>query len=173
MKYLILLAAATCLSACAAAPPEGPEEYGATIGIVNHTDKYIYATEVGTSGGGHAARYSAGIANVCCVVVPVKWHAGLRMNVQWDMPEGSEHVWKEKMVEVKKYDEPGSVYLHFFDNDEIRIVVTDWIGGAPEHPIPPPVKPLVNDPPMRYDSAGKNKSSLALSAATQGSVPKR
>ena len=128
------------LSACAVAQQDQPKTYGASVGIVNHTDKYIYATQVGSSGGGHAARFSAGIANVCCVVLPIEWHSGLRFNVQWDMPVGSKHVWKEKVVEVEKYDEPGSLYLHFFSDDKVRIVVTNWIGGAPEHPIPPPAK---------------------------------
>lgn len=115
--------------------------YGAQVGIVNHTEKFIYTTRVNDAGGGHAYAYSAGIANICCVTVPNKWRPGLKFLVRWDMPIGSKHVYKEKVVEVEKYDEPGSMYLHFFPNDLVRIVVTNWVGGAPEHPIPSPVKP--------------------------------
>lgn len=129
------------LNACAITQQDRTETYGASIGIVNHTNNYIYATQVAGAGGGHAGRLHAGIANVCCVMLPVKWRSGLRVKVEWDMPEGTKHVWREKIVEIEEYETPGSVYLHFFPNDEVRIVVTKWAGGAPEHPIPPPVKP--------------------------------
>jgi hypothetical protein len=115
--------------------------YGAQVGIVNHTGKFIYTTRVNDGGGGNSFPYSAGIANICCVTVPRKWRPGLKFLVGWDMPIGAKHVYKQKIVEVEKYDEPGSVYLHFFPDDQVRIVVTSWYGGAQEHPIPPPVKP--------------------------------
>ncbi|GGY68614.1 hypothetical protein GCM10007387_58400 [Pseudoduganella albidiflava] len=140
MKYLTVLGGAMILSACAAAKQDQAEMYGASIGIVNHTDKYIYATQVGNNGGGHAGRYRAGVGSVCCVMLPVTWHAGLRFNVHWDVPEGTKHIWKEKLVDVERYDEPGSLYLHIFPNDEVRIVVTKWAGGSQKHPIQPPVK---------------------------------
>lgn len=57
------------------------------------------------------------------------------------MPINGVHTYKEKVVEVEKYDEPGSVYLHFFPDDQVRIVVTRWVGGSPEHLIPRAVKP--------------------------------
>ena len=66
--------------------------------------------------------------------------------VQWDMPIGHTHVVKEKVVEVEKYDETGDIYMHFFPNDEVRVVVS-WVGPRnPRHPIPLPVEPTTAAP---------------------------
>jgi hypothetical protein len=150
---VVLLISAGCSSIIAAKKehPQKQEAYGAQIGIVNHTDKYIYTTSVGDGGGGHAHPYSAGVANICCVTMPDKWYPGLKFLVGWDMPVGSKHVYKEKMVEVEKYEEPGSVYLHFFADDQVRIVVSTWVGGAGKHPIPGPVKPADYREPRTYN----------------------
>ena len=48
----------------------------------------------------------------------------MKVRVRWDMPIGHTHNVKEKIVEVEKYEETGSVYLHFFANDEVRVVVS-------------------------------------------------
>jgi hypothetical protein len=147
MRFVIGLTLILSVSGCSSLfskeqkEPENNRVYGAQVGIVNHTEKFIYTTRVNDGGGGHAYPYSAGIANICCVTVPDKWRPDLKFSVRWDIPIGSKHVCKEKVVEVERYDEPGSVYLHFFPDDQVRIVVTTWVGGAPECPIPPPVKP--------------------------------
>lgn len=57
------------------------------------------------------------------------------------MPIGEKDVIKKKTVEVEKYDEPGDIYLHFFPDDVIRVVVTNVGPRHPTHPIPLPVKP--------------------------------
>jgi hypothetical protein len=88
--------------------------YGAQIGIVNHTNRYIYSATVDGSGGGHSESFNAGIGNICCATLPEKWSPGLKVSITWDMPVGREHVYKTKVVNVEKYDTPGSLYLHFF-----------------------------------------------------------
>ncbi|WP_371874397.1 DUF3304 domain-containing protein [Pseudoduganella plicata] len=117
---------------------EKTDTYGAQIGLVNHTDRYIYSAAVGNGGGGSSFPYHAGIANICCVMLPKVWRPGLEFVVRWDVPEGRKHNVKEKLVKVERYDETGSLYVHFFPNDEIRIVVTEWYGASKNHPIPPP-----------------------------------
>jgi hypothetical protein len=126
------------LMGCAVNASESSETYGAQIGIVNHTGNYIYSASVGDGGGGSSFPYHAGIANICCVSLPKIWKPGLEYVVRWDVPEGRKHNAKEKLVKVERYDETGSLYVHFFDNDEIRIVVTRWYGESKNHPIPPP-----------------------------------
>lgn len=141
--WTVLLVGAFVVSACAR-PLKGEEEgsleqtYGATIGIVNHTDRYIYSTAVDGGQGGHAHPMSAGVGSMCCVHLPIKWHPGLKVEVRWDMPEGSKHVLKSKIVDVEKYERPGTLYLHFFSGDIIRVVVTNSVGASPDHPIAPP-----------------------------------
>ncbi|NMM25760.1 MAG: DUF3304 domain-containing protein [Glaciimonas sp.] len=51
------------------------------------------------------------------------------------MPEGRTSVIKEKIVEVEKYDRPGSIYMHFFPNDKVRVVVSIYPGYSSAHPI--------------------------------------
>lgn len=85
--------------------------------------------------------WGAGGANICCTSIPRVWYPGMRVLVQWNMPDGIKDVIKEKIVEVEKYDEPGSIYLHFFPNDEVRVVISNAAGWSSSHPIPPPVKP--------------------------------
>lgn len=118
----------------------------AQVGIVNHTGNFIYSAslsgdEVLGGGGGGMARWGAGGAEICCTSIPRVWHPGIKVLVRWDMPVGIVNVWKEKIVEVEKYDEPGSIYLHFFPNDEVRVVVSVYPGYSKAHPIPPTRKP--------------------------------
>jgi hypothetical protein len=143
---LLLLFSALLLIACAAKPGRDDSSYGANVGIVNHTGRFVYSASVDGGGGGHMEAWGAGAASVCCVMVPRKWIAGMQMLVSWDMPEGSKHVVKEKRVAVERYDEPGSVFIHFFPDDEIRIVVSNYGGWSTAHPIPPPVRPSAQRP---------------------------
>lgn len=119
----------------------------AQVGIVNHTGNYIHSAsvrgdEVGGGGGGGMSAWGAGHANICCSSIPRVWHPGIKVLVRWNMPEGHTYRWKEKIVEVEKYDETGDIYLHFFANDEVRVVVANAAGYSRKHPIaPPPEQP--------------------------------
>ena len=84
--------------------------------------------------------WGAGIASICCTSIPRVWHPGMKVRVRWNMPIGRKDVVKEKIVEVEKYEETGSVYLHFFPNDEVRVVVSPVGPRNPKHPIGLPVK---------------------------------
>jgi hypothetical protein len=145
MKWLWILLAVLSLSACAGLNNEQlrteSEMATAQVGVVNHTGNYIYSASVNGAGGGNTNAWRAGIANICCTSIPRVWYPGMKVRVRWDMPIGHTHNIKEKIVEVEKYERPGSVYLHFFPNDEVRVVITSIAGFSSEHPIPPPVKP--------------------------------
>lgn len=114
------------------------EMYAANVGIVNHMEKYIYSTTVNGAGGGHAHPLSAGVGSMCCVDLPKQWYSGLKVEVGWDVPDGITHIRKSKIVEVEKYKSPGTLYLHFFSDDSVRVVVTNSVGASPNHPIAPP-----------------------------------
>lgn len=130
------------LAGCSTSSAVDDSSYGASVGIVNHTGKFIYSASANGGGGGHMEAWGAGGANVCCVMVPRKWYPGMKVPVRWDMPEGSKHIYKEKIVEVERYEESGgSLYIHVFPNDEIRVVISKYAGWSPKHPIPAPVEP--------------------------------
>ncbi|MNK64026.1 hypothetical protein D3C87_832570 [compost metagenome] len=140
MKWIMYLGTVLLLSGCALKSKQveqvGPSPTAtAQVGIVNHTGKYIYSASVDGAGGANMARWGAGGADVCCASIPRVWYPGMKVLVRWNMPEGRTDVIKEKMVEVEKYDEPGDIYMHFFPNDEVRVVVSNAGGGAKTHPI--------------------------------------
>ncbi|MBW3508137.1 DUF3304 domain-containing protein [Janthinobacterium sp. NKUCC06_STL] len=140
MKWMIYLGTALLLSGCAFKARQveeaGPSPTAtAQVGIVNHTGKYIYSASVDGAGGGNMARWGAGGANICCTSIPRVWHPGMNVLVRWNMPEGHTDVIKEKMVEIEKYDRPGDIYMHFFENDEVRVVVSNDAGYGKDHPI--------------------------------------
>ena len=149
MRWLITLLAFLSLVACAGLdrhesddpPNEAPKTAPAQVGVVNHTGNYIYSASVDGAGGGQMSEWSGGMANICCASIPRVWYPGMKVRVRWDMPIGRQHVIKEKIVEVGKYEETGSIYLHFFPNDVVRVIVSPVGPRSPKHPIPPPVKP--------------------------------
>ncbi|MYM72677.1 DUF3304 domain-containing protein [Duganella sp. FT134W] len=51
------------------------------------------------------SRWVAGMANICCTSIPYVWHPGMKVLVRWDMPQGHQHIVKEKIVEVEKMEE--------------------------------------------------------------------
>jgi hypothetical protein len=138
---LLLIFVTGLMTACTTQATQNDSSYGANVGIVNHTARYIHSASVNGAGGANMGAWGAGMGNVCCATVPTKWYPGMHVIVRWDVPEGSNHIYKEKTVEVEKYDEPGSIYLHFFPNDEVRVVVSQYVGWSPKHPITPPEKP--------------------------------
>lgn len=141
MKWFLQLICTLMLSACVAQEVKQSETAPAQVGLVNHTGNYIYSASVNGASSGNMQAWSAGVAGVCCASIPRVWYPGMKVRVEWNMPEGIKDVIKEKIVEVEKYDEPGSIYIHIFPNDEVRVVVTSVGGYSPKHPIPPPVKP--------------------------------
>lgn len=142
MTWVIGGLLALALAGCASEPQRSaPKKASAMVGVVNHTDHYIYSASVEGAGGGNMDEFGAGGASICCARIPAVWSPGMKVTVRWDMPIGTQHVVKEKVVEVEKYDEPGSIYIHVFDNDVIRVVVSTDPGYSRYHPIPAPVKP--------------------------------
>lgn len=136
-----LLLGSILIAGCSNLPTREYPSYGASIGIVNHTGKFIYSASVNGAGGGHMEPWGAGAANICCVSVPKTWFPGLKLLVRWDMPEGSKHIYQQKVIEVEKYDETGSVYIHVLPDDEVRVVISNYDGWSSKHPIPPPKQP--------------------------------
>lgn len=91
------------------------------------------------------------------------------------MPIGSVRNWKGKIVEAEKYDEPGSIYIHFFSAGQVRVVVTTWVGGAPEHPIPRPTKPapFANGRSLKMINATSNKAPFPIDEFLKPSAHER
>jgi Protein of unknown function (DUF3304) len=142
ITWLLSSLLALAMVGCASEPQHSaPKKILASVGVVNHTDRYIYFTSVEGAGGGNMSEYGAGNAGMCCALIPAVWYPGMKVTVRWDMPVGIQHMDKEKVVDVEKYDEPGDIYIHIFSNDQVRVVVTNYGGASTKHPIPAPIKP--------------------------------
>ncbi|MDH4449685.1 MAG: DUF3304 domain-containing protein, partial [Rhodoferax sp.] len=73
-----------------------------------------------------------------------KWLPGgrLKVKVRWatydaSVPRNqySVPIWHEKYTTILPYDKPGTLYVHFFEGDEVRIVSSDVGASNPNHPI--------------------------------------
>ena len=70
------------LAGCTAFAKQENPDATAQVGIVNHTDKYIYQATVDGAGGGRMSAWGAGIANICCTSIPRVWHPGMKVLVR-------------------------------------------------------------------------------------------
>lgn len=148
--FLILLS----LSGCSE-----DDTVGVSYAAYNHTDEHIVSIVINGRGGIlDASAHGAG-GGVCCVVLPKKWRPGLMAKIEWQMDghwlrddKGSyvlrgqdkvfvEGIWKEKTVEVPRYDSNkgmGRFFIHFFPDDEVKVLVNLYDAGHPNHPYPSP-----------------------------------
>jgi hypothetical protein len=145
MRWLWIGFLALGLSGCgslpAAPPDDGPKMASAMVGIVNHTDKYVYSASVNGAGGANMSEYGAGGASVCCARIPEKWRPGIKAEVRVTFAMGHQLTGLSKVVEVERYETPGSIYIHLYPDDHVRVVISEYPGYSPAHPIPRPIKP--------------------------------
>lgn len=133
----------------------GDEKVGLSYAAYNHTDEHIVAIVINGEGGILDASAHGEGGGVCCVVLPKRWRPGLMATIKWQMDghwlrddKGNfvlkdhdkifiEGTWKEKTVEVPKYDSSrgiGDFYIHFFPKDEVKVLVAVYGAGGPDHP---------------------------------------
>jgi hypothetical protein len=135
------------------------EKVGLSYHAYNHTDKSIVAIVINGEGGILGAIDHGEGGGVCCVVLPKKWRPGLMATIKWQeddipifnpdgtrkvidgIPASNESPWKERTVEVPKYDSKngmGDFHMHFFQNGEVKVLVNIYGAGHPNHPYPHP-----------------------------------
>ena len=116
----------------------GPAEPGVTksavsVEGVNHSQVTIAYFAINGGGGDRITKRWPSSGTVCCVMLPDVWTPGLEGKVTWK-PNGQPY--RSKVVPIESYSKIGTVYVHFFDNDEIRVVVANAGAENPAHPIP-------------------------------------
>ena len=143
VAYLLPLAIATALMGCASRLTHAEPQEGALarVGVINNTGNYIHSASVNGAGGGNMSAWGAASATVCCTQLPRVWYPNMEVRVRWNMPIGKRDVIKEKIVVVEKYDRLGDIYMNFFPNDEVRVVVSRNGPRASDYPIPPVGEP--------------------------------
>lgn len=99
--------------------------------------------------------------NSCCIMLPDKWQAGLKANIQWEVdPETAPSfpgykdrvkfdAWKkalegsfqlhETTVDIPKYDQACGLTVHFLPCNRVKVTTSCYGYGAPEYPVKEPL----------------------------------
>ena len=148
------LAVITCswLAGCTAAPPEN---LPTPIEGYNHTSAAINRFTVNGAGGSNFGPHSGGGSQTCCVSLPTKWRPGLKVVIEWEKdPDPRSYgkwpeplfsdAWRKRMaehethythhravVELEPYGEFGSLDVHFFPCDVVKVATSNATYGQP------------------------------------------
>lgn len=147
------LLAALCLTLLACEPQAGSEQISAAAkpessmaGVMVDSVNYMHerATEYtlfdisGSNktpvGGSIASRLASGGAKECCFSLPRTWHAGIKLRVEWQEAD-TEQIFPERYVkelELPRYDHPADVYVVFYPQHDVEVVVSPAEPGHPE-----------------------------------------
>ncbi|MCE1241381.1 MAG: DUF3304 domain-containing protein [Azonexaceae bacterium] len=153
--WLLASLFALVLAACSS-----DEKIGVSYHAYNHTDNSIVSIVINGEGGILDATAHGEGGGVCCVVLPKRWRPGLMVKVKWQLDgdwlkdeQGKEVIrdgkkvfvpgpWKEKTIEVPNYSYEelnyGNFYIHFFPEDEVKVLVNKYWAGNKAHPYPYP-----------------------------------
>jgi hypothetical protein len=130
----LMLAALLLLSACSEKMvPAGITGY-------NHTkDRSIYNFTVNGAMGSNLAPESGGGKESCCVSIPEKWRPGLKAKIAWEYQGGTEipepPPSQEIEIVIPEYKQPGKLWVHFYDNHKVKLVVSHCSIGHPFYPM--------------------------------------
>ena len=99
----------------------------------NHTDKSIASFDVDGIWGGNALPHTGGGSTTCCLQLPLPWHPGLTVKIDWEDEQG-EH---ERVVAVPSYDKKsiGTFNVHFLRSGEIKVFDVRGSLGTPDYPL--------------------------------------
>ncbi|MDW5417095.1 DUF3304 domain-containing protein [Iodobacter sp. CM08] len=119
---------------------------GVSTTCVTHKSGYVHSYYVqepfssNMEGGGNCGGLVAGGYRL-----PIKWQPRMKVKVRWNRPIKGEDNWIEKHTTIMPYTKAGTLYVHFFANDQVRVISSAYATAlSPDHPIlrdaltPPP-----------------------------------
>ena len=156
----LIVISGLALQGCA--PPK-PVRLGAPIEGYSHTSAAINRFSVNKGGGPNISPYSGGGKQNCCASLPVKWHPGLTVVVEWEKdpdpyasanwpPLGTDgyraayklHAAKytrhRAVVPVARYERLGVVNVHFLPCNQVAVTAGLMMPGTPKYPYQFPQK---------------------------------
>ena len=154
--------AITYLALQGCTPPK-PVRLGAPIEGYSHTSAAINRFSVNGAGGPNISPYSGGGKQNCCASLPVKWHPGLTVVVEWVKdpdphasanwpPLGTDgyraayklHAAKythhRAVVPVAPYERVGAIDVHFLPCNQVAVSAVAMLPGQPGYPFNFPQK---------------------------------
>ena len=107
---------------------------------LNYTDVGIATFSVNDYSGHGIYPNGGGGKFICCVDIPRKWRAGMKVTVRWAEDGRTPGPWKERVVEVPEYTKSdiGVFAVHFYPGDIVKVLVTAKMEGHPDYPYPRP-----------------------------------
>lgn len=105
-----------------------------SISCVDHSDVAVtgYAIQDIEStqkyGGGHC-----GGANAAGYPLPKQWRPGMKVKVSWKLDR---QPWREATTNIMRYESAEMLFIHIFNNGQIRVVSAFAYPGSTLHPIP-------------------------------------
>ena len=111
----------------------GVKKVGVSIAGVNHSHRSIMWFSLNSGVGGYTPKRWPWSGTSCCVLLPEVWTPSLQVRVDWETGDAPQ---QSKTVPIERYEDIGSVYVHFFDNDEVKVVIANVGPTHPNHPIP-------------------------------------
>lgn len=152
VHVLFLLLGMFTLTACQAES----KMLSAPVTGYNHTSSVINNFSVNGAGGANIGAHQGGGTEVCCGMVPRHWSAGLKAIVEWEVdpaPRGAikrdqygqldtkdyerhaaNYTHHKVVVDIPRYDVPGSLKVHFLPCNEVRVSATGITPGYPGYP---------------------------------------
>ena len=144
--------------------PPNPVRLGAPIEGYSHTSAAINRFSVNGAGGPNLAPYGYGGGQMCCASLPVKWHPGLTVVVEWEKDSNPydsvnwpdppfsdawskaarEHEAKythhRAVVPVAPYERVGAIDVHFLPCNQVAVSAVAMLPGQPGYPFNFPQK---------------------------------
>ena len=156
----LMLISGLALQGCT--PPK-PVRLGTPIEGYSHTSAAINWFSVNGGGGPNISPYSGGGKQNCCASLPVKWHPGLTVVVEWEKdpdpyasanwpPLGTDgyraayklHAAKytrhRAVVPVAPYERLGAIDVHFLPCNQVAVSAVAMLPGQPGYPFNFPQK---------------------------------
>jgi len=116
------------------APKFDQSDFSSGITGYNHTDNTIGSFSVDGVWGGNVRPHTGGGSSACCLQLPLPWHDGLTVKVEWEDEKGQQH---ERVVTVPRYDAKslGIFNVHFLRGGEIKVFAINAGLGNPDYPL--------------------------------------
>lgn len=112
----------------------------ASVTGYNHQPHFAIATFTVNGAVGRNLNEASGGGQSCCVSIPAKWHRGLQARVAWRYDQSQDDTSplppaQEAIVEIQEYKRPGILQVHFYENNRIKVIVSDCVIGHPFYPM--------------------------------------
>lgn len=169
-RIVVAIVLTVLLAGGCEAMPGQAEEDGQSVATmlagIDHLPGHlaVQSFAVDGQGGGRAGK---GGGMMCCMRLPAKWHPDMVVRINWGVTNFRDCKADEYVthVPVERYEEVGTLYVHFFADGSVRVVSSNygpWKAASPEskYPIktPIPQKDPWHQYPLEKTCVGKDRS---------------